>query len=316
MNKKNTPIIVVVVVLAALLVANPFYIVKEGQQAIITMFGEPKRQIRSAGLKFKIPLVEKVNYFEQRILEWDGYPTEIPTKDKRYIWIDTTARWKIVDPLKFFQSVSNERGAQAILDGIIDASVRDAVTSQNLIEFVRSSNRLVERQKSLKKDKEFIDAGAFEIIKMGRDKIRKEIIQKAQGDLGPRYGIELIDLRIKRANYVEDVRRKVYDRMIAERNRAAAQYRSEGRGIRAEVEGRTQKELKAIQSEAYRQAQEIKGEADGKAAKIYADAYKRDPKFYSFLKTLDTYKNTIDKDTVIIMTTEGDYFKYLDKISP
>ncbi|MCQ9205134.1 MAG: protease modulator HflC [Omnitrophica bacterium] len=313
---KNTPIILVVVVLAALLFANPFYIVKEGQQAIITMFGEPKRQIRSAGLKFKIPLVEKVNYFEQRILEWDGYPTEIPTKDKRYIWIDTTARWKIVDPLKFFQSVSNERGAQAILDGIIDASVRDAVTSQKLIEFVRSSNRLVERQKDLKKDKEFIDAGAFEIIKMGRDEIRKEIIQKAQGDLGPRYGIELLDLRIKRANYVEDVRRKVYDRMIAERNRAAAQYRSEGRGIRAEVEGRTQKELKAIQSEAYRQAQEIKGEADGKAAKIYADAYSRDQNFYSFLKTLDTYKNTIDKDTVIIMTTEGDYFKYLDQISP
>lgn len=313
---KNTPIIVVAVVLVALLFANPFYIVKEGQQAIITMFGQPKRQIRTAGLKFKIPLVEKVNYFEQRILEWDGYPTEIPTKDKRYIWIDTTARWKIVDPLKFFQSVSNERGAQAILDGIIDASVRDAVTSHDLIEFVRTSNRLVERQKELKKDKEFIDAGAFVTIKMGREKIRKEIIQKAQGDLGPRYGIELIDLRIKRANYVEDVRRKVYDRMIAERKRAAAQYRSEGRGIRAEVEGRTQKELKAIQSEAYKTAQEIKGVADGKAAKIYADAYSRDPDFYSFLKTLDTYKNTIDKDTVIIMTTEGDYFKYLDQISP
>ena len=187
------------------------------------------------------------------------------------------------------------------------------MTAHNLIEIVRSSNRLIEQISSLQEGKEFIEEGALEEVKVGRDKMRERIINIAKQIL-PQYGIELIDVRIKRVNYVEEVRKKVYERMIAERKRAAERYRSEGRGIRAEIEGRTEKELKVILSEAYKKAQEIKGEADAKATQIYADAYSKDPQFFSFLKTLDTYKDSIDKNTTIILDTNSDYFKYLKKI--
>jgi len=317
MNKTNIIIAVLIVILVIILAGNPFYVLYENQQAVITMFGKPRgNPITEAGLKLKVPFLEKVYRFEKRILEWDGYPSEIPTKDKRYIWVDTTARWKIVDALKYFKSVSNERGAHAILDGIIDAVVRDAVTSQNLIEIVRSSNRIAQNREQLIKEEEFIDEGALEKINIGRDKIQIEILESAKKDLGSQYGIELIDVRIKRVNYVEQVRSKAYERMIAERRRAAEKYRSEGRGVRADIEGRTDKELKVILSEAYKKSQIIKGEADAKSAKIYADAYGQDPEFFSFLKTLETYGNTVDENTTVILTTEGDYFKYLKKISP
>lgn len=316
MNNKNLSLIIPVIILILILIGNPFYIIEEGKQAIITQFGQPIGEpVTSAGLHLKIPFIQKITAFEKRILEWDGYPNEIPTKDKRYIWIDTTARWKIVDALKFFKTVANERGAHAILDGIIDAAVRDAVTSQNSIEIVRSSNRLL-LERELREEDEFIDEGALATITMGREKIRKEIVEKAQGDLGTRYGIELIDVRIKRVNYIEKVRLNVYERMIAERKRAAEQFRSEGRGIRAEIEGKTEKELKQILSEAYKKSQVIKGKADAESTKIYADAYNKDPEFFSFLKTLETYSATVDKNTTIILTTDGEYFKYLTDISP
>jgi len=316
MNSKNLGLIIPVIIIVLILIGNPFYIIEEGKQAIITQFGQPIGDpVTSAGLHLKVPFIQKVTSFEKRVLEWDGFPSEIPTKDKRYIWIDTTARWKIVDALKFFKSVANERGAHAILDGIIDAAVRDAVTAQNSVEVIRSSNRLLEEQKLTEKE-EFIDEGSLATIRVGREKIREEIIQKAKSDLGPRYGIELIDVRIKRVNYIEKVRRNVYERMIAERKRAAEQYRSEGRGIRAEVEGKTEKELKEILSQAYKKSQEIKGGADAEATKIYADAYNKDPEFFSFLKTLETYSETVDESTTIILTTEGEYFKYLTNISP
>ena len=319
MNNKNLGFIIPIIIIILILIGNTFYIVEEGKQAIITQFGQPiGNPITLSGLHLKIPFIQKITYFEKRILEWDGYPSEIPTKDKRYIWIDTTARWKIVDALKFFKSVANERGAHAILDGIIDAAVRDAVTAQDSFEVVRSSNRLrklIEKEKIGQED-EFINEGVLATIKMGREKIREEIVKKAKSDLGPRYGIELIDVRIKRVNYIEKVRQNVYERMIAERKRAAEQYRSEGRGIRAEVEGKTEKELKEILSLAYKESQEIKGNADAQAAKIYADAYSKDSEFFSFLKTLETYSATVDKNTTIILTTEGEYFKYLTDISP
>ena len=317
MNKTNITITAIIIVLVVILLGNPFYVLYENQQAIITMFGKARgNPITTAGLKLKVPFLEKVYRFEKRILEWDGYPSEIPTKDKRYIWVDTTARWKIVDALKYFKSVSNETGAHAILDGIIDAVVRDAITSQDLIEIVRSSNRIAENREQLIKEEEFIDEGALENINIGRDKIQTKILQGATKDLGSQYGIELIDVRIKRVNYVEQVRRKVYERMIAERRRAAEKYRSEGRGVRADIEGRTDKELKVILSEAYKKSQIIKGEADATAAKIYADAYSQDSEFFSFLKTLETYGTTIDENTTVILTTEADYFKYLKQISP
>lgn len=308
-NKKYSLIIILGIFIAAA-VFSSLYILEEGKQAVITQFGEPiGGAVINAGLHFKLPW-QKVNLFEKRILEWDGDPNQIPTKDKKYISVDTTARWRINDPLKFFQSVSDERGGQGRLDDIVDAAVRDAVTSHNLIEMVRSSNRLVTELENMKEAKEFIEESALEKITLGRDKMREEILLRAK-ELAPRYGIELIDVRVKRVNYIEEVRLKVYERMIAERKRAAEEYRSEGRGARAEIEGKTEKELLKIQSQAYKQSQEIKGAADAESAKIYAQAYAQDAQFYSFLKTLETYKDTLDENTVLIFTTEGEYFKYL-----
>ncbi|MCP4653239.1 MAG: protease modulator HflC [Candidatus Omnitrophica bacterium] len=316
MKNKGLGPIAIVILITVILVGNPFYITTEAQQAIVTQFGEPIGEaVVNAGLHFKVPFIQKVNYFEKRILEWDGYPNQIPTKDKRYIWVDTTARWRISDPLKFFQTVDNEQKAHGRLDDIIDAAVRDIVTSGNLIEIVRSSNRLVDELKFKKEEKEFIEEGALEEITIGREAMRTAIIKRVRSDV-PQYGIELIDVRIKRVSYVEDVRRKVYDRMIAERKRAAEEYRSEGRGVRAEIQGRTDKELKNVLSQAYKTAQGVKGSADAESTKIYAQAYSKDPELYSFLKTLETYKNTVDKQTTIILTTDGDYFKYLKEISP
>jgi len=316
MNKKLVAIVPAIIFIIIILAGNPFYVLYEGRQAIITQFGKPIGDPKTeAGLHIKVPFIQKVNYFEKRILEWDGYPTEIPTKDKKYIFVDTTARWRISDPLKFFQSVYNERGAHARLDDIVDAAVRDAVTSHNLISIVRSTNRIIKELEALKEGKEFIEEGALEEIRIGREEIRKEILVRAK-ELTPRYGIELIDVRIKRVNYIEEVRQKVYERMIAERKRAAEEYRSEGRGIRAEIEGKTEKELKAILSDAYKKSQKIKGQADAQSTQIYADAFSRDKEFFSFLKTLETYKNTIDDETTVILTTDADYFRYLKEISP
>ncbi|UCC94715.1 MAG: protease modulator HflC [Candidatus Omnitrophota bacterium] len=315
-NKGITLAVVGIIIFVLVLLGNPFYILYEGEQAVITMFGKPRgKPVLEAGLKLKVPFVEKVNKFEKRILEWDGYATEIPTNDKRFIWVDTTARWRIKDPLKFFKSVYSEKIAQSRLDGIIDAAVRDIVMSHNLIEIVRSSNRVLEESDDLQQKKEFIDEGALDEIRVGRDKMREQIIENAR-DTVPQYGIELIDMRIKRINYLEKDRKAVYARMIAERKREAEKYRSEGRGILAEIEGKTDKELKGIRSEAYKRAQGIKGEADAKSTKIYADAYNKDPEFYSFLKTLETYTVTVDENTTVILTTDGDYFQYLKEISP
>jgi len=211
MNKLVNYIGFLIFFIIIILAGNPFYIINEGQQVIITQFGKPVgKPIKEAGLHFKVPFIQKVNYFEKRILEWDGYPSQIPTKDKKYIWVDTTARWRIIDPLKFFQSVHDERGAHARLDDIIDAAVRDIITSYNLIEIVRSTNRIIEEADVKKSSQDKV----LEKICFGREKITQEIIKKAK-ELVPKYGIELIDVRIKRINYIEDVRRKVYERMIS-----------------------------------------------------------------------------------------------------
>jgi len=315
---KNKFIIIGVIIFLLLIIlaaANPFYVLYEGQQAVITQFGQPVgAPITEAGLHTKVPFIQKVNYFEKRILEWDGFPDQIPTKDKKYIYVDTTARWRIVDPLKFFKSLNDERGAHGILDDIIDSAVRKSVNTHDLISIVRSTNNLIDRLRETKKEESFLDDTQLEPVTIGRDAIRDEIMVSAK-ELAS-YGIEVIDVRIKKVNYIEDVRKKAYERMTAERKRAAEQYRSEGRGVRAEVEGRTEKELKKITSEAYRQAQEVKGRADAQATKIYAQAYSQDPEFYSFIKTLETYQNTIDSGTTIILTTDGEYYKYLKDASP
>ncbi|MFH1641027.1 MAG: protease modulator HflC [Candidatus Omnitrophota bacterium] len=304
------------VVIAALAVlafmTGAVYIINEVQQVVITQFGKPVGEpIRSAGLHFKTPVIQQAHYFDKRLLDWDGDPNQIPTKDKKYIWVDTTARWRIIDALKFLQSVGNEMGAHGRLDDIINSATRDVVTSHLLVDAVRNSNRILE-SKAEGEDMIFSDE-ALERIEAGRSYLEGSILEKAKV-LAPQYGLDLRDVRIKRINYVAEVRDKVYDRMIAERKRAAEKYRSEGQGKSAEIEGQTTKELKKITSEAYRQAQIITGKADAEAVGVYAKAYQRNPDFYSFLKTLETYKHTIDDKSTVVLTTDSDYYKYLKSL--
>ncbi len=309
MKTGRTTVIVVAGFLAFIVLSSSIYVVDMTHQVVVTQFGRPIGDpITTPGLKVKVPFVQKANVFEKRVLEWDGNPSQIPTKDKKYIWVDTFARWKIVDPLKFMQSVSNELGAQARLDDVIDAVTRDLVTSHDLLEVVRSSNR---EMVATELDVQTRDV---EPIGIGRPEITREILQRAAEQM-PRYGIELIDVRIKRVNYVQEVRQKVYERMISERKRIAEQYRSEGRGQSSEVRGQKEKELQRITSEAYRIAEELRGNADADAAKIYADAFGRDPEFYTFLRTLESYRETIGKESSLILTTDSEYFRLLKSMS-
>ncbi|UCC79870.1 MAG: protease modulator HflC [Candidatus Zixiibacteriota bacterium] len=297
----------IVAILALIILAAAFYTVDQREQVVITQFGEPVRVVKDPGLHIKTPFIQAATFFEKRILEWDGNATQIPTKDKKFILVDTYARWKISDPLKFYQSVGNELSAQTRLDNVIDAAVRDFITEQDLIEVVRNSNRPLVQSEGEEIEREVIE------IEKGRERINKEIFKKAS-EMTPQYGIELIDVRVKHINYVQSVREKVFSRMIAERERIAEQYRSEGQGERSKILGDMEKELQKITSEAYRTAEEIRGQADGKSTQIYAGAYNKDPEFYSFLKALETYPETIDKDSWLILTTDSDYFKYLKDI--
>ncbi|MBU0534318.1 MAG: protease modulator HflC [Candidatus Omnitrophica bacterium] len=302
-------LMVAVILVIIAFISGALFIVDESQQVVITQFGKPiGNPIVAAGLHFKKPFIQQIHYFEKRILDWDGDANQIPTQDKKYIWVDTTARWKIVDALKFLQSVGNEMSAHSRLDDIINSATRDVITNHLLVEAVRDSDRILE-SKELGADAIFADE-ALERISVGRQQLTRVILEKAK-ILAPQYGIEIVDVRIKRVNYVEDVRNKVYDRMISERKRAAEKYRSEGQGKSAEISGQVGKELKLITSDAYRQAQGIVGKADAEAINIYAQSYSLDPEFYAFLKTLETYQKTIDENSTIILTTDSDYYKYL-----
>ncbi len=311
--KKFINTIVVVAVLAAFaLITGVIYIVSEVNQAVITQFGRPiGKPVTEAGLHFKLPFIQLAQYFDKRLLDWDGDPNQIPTMDKKYIWVDTTARWRINGALRFLQSVGTERGAQGRLDDIVNSATRDVITNHLLVETIRDSNRILDTERG--EEVSPIAEEALERISTGREEIEESILKRAQ-ELVPQYGIELVDVRIKRINYVEEVREKVYDRMISERKRAAEKYRSEGMGKSAEIMGQKEKELKLISSEAYRTAQGIRGKADAEAISIYAEAYGKDPGFYSFTKTLETYKGTVDGDTTVVLTTEGDYYKYLKNV--
>jgi len=303
--------IIVVVIFGLIILSSTLYTVDQTQQAIITQFGKPiGKPITEPGLHLKKPFIQKVNYFDKRLLDWDGSPTQVPTKDKKYIWIDATARWKIVGPLKFLQTVGNERTALGRLDDIIDSATRNQITAHLLYELIRNSNReFAQVELGIQAAEEVGE------VRYGRETITRAILEEAS-QVVPGYGMELVDVRIKRVNYVEDVRRKVYDRMISERKRVAEQYRSEGQGKKAEIEGMMEKELKRITSEAYRQAQEIMGESDARATKIYAQAYNKDPEFYSFMRTLEAYKNTLDKQTHLYLTSDSDFYRYLKTLSP
>jgi membrane protease subunit HflC len=296
------------IALAVLIVlSSALYTVDQTKQVVITQFGEPIKEVKDPGLKIKTPFVQDATTFEKRILEWDGRATQIPTKDKKFILVDTYARWRIADPLKFYQSVGNELGAQTRLDNVIDAAVRDIVTEQLLIEVVRNSNQPLVQSEGEEIEREVLD------IEKGREQLTREILEKAL-EMTPQYGIELIDVRVKHINYVESVREKVFSRMVAERERIAEQYRSEGRGERSKILGDMKRDLQKITSEAYRTAQEIQGKADGQSTRIYANAYNKDPEFYSFLKALESYPEAIGKESWLILTTDSDFFRYLKRI--
>lgn len=309
MNKPAVNIALGIFVFLVLLVLlNSFYIVYEYDQVIITQFGEPKGDaITQPGLHMKIPFIQKANRFEKRWLEWDGDANEIPTKDKKYLWVDTYARWRISDPLIYFQRLRDERGAHSRIDDIIDGETRNAVAGYDLIEIVRSTNReFEESEETAMADISYVVTK----ITTGREKIAQIILEESSlkaADLG----IELRDVRIKRINYVQEVQRKVFDRMISERRQIASKYRSEGDGESAKIRGEKERELKRIQSGAYRRAQEIKGEADAEAIRIYALAYNLDPEFYQFMKTLETYISSMDKETWLLLSTDAEFLKYL-----
>lgn len=309
MTKQTKSILVIVVALAVLIIlTDALYIVSETNQVIITQFGEPIGDaVTSPGLHIKAPFIQKANFFEKRWLEWDGDPNQIPTKDKKYIWVDTYARWRISDPLVFFQRVRDERGAYSRMDDIVDGETRNAIANFDLIEIVRVSNREFEmtEEASVLESRE-----AVQKIETGREKIAN-IILETSAKITPEIGVEITDVKIKRINYVDDVQRKVFDRMIAERQRIAARYRSEGDGKSAEIRGQKERELKRIQSEAYKTAQEIKGKADAESTKIYASAYNLDPEFYQFMKTLEIYRTIMDKNTWLLLSTDAEFLKYL-----
>lgn len=305
----RTGVRIALVVLVLLLINSAFYTVNETSQVIITQFGDPiGRPITTPGVHMKVPLVQQVNEFDKRFLEWDGNPNQVPTKDKRFIWVDTYARWRIVDPLKFFQRLRDERGAQSRLDDILDGETRNAVARYDLIELVRSTNRREEDVPVESEEEKII----LEPITMGRVKIEREILDRAASRMG-NLGIELLDIRLKRLNYVEQVQKDVFARMIAERNRIAELFRSEGEGEAARIRGERERELKRIQSEAYRSAEELRGKADAQATDIYADAHGRDPDFYAFMKSLETYERTMDAHTVFILGTDSELLKFMAK---
>jgi membrane protease subunit HflC len=297
-------------VLAAAIVvyAGSAYTVNETQQTIATQFGEPVGDaVTTPGLHFKVPFIQQINYFDKRFLEWDGNPNQVPTKDKRFIWVDTYARWRIVDPLRFFERLRDERGAQSRLDDILDGETRNAVARYDLIELVRNSNRDPADIPIEAEEEEAI----LEKIEKGREQVSREILERA-ADRTADLGIELLDLRIKRINYVEEVQRDVFARMIAERQRIAELYRSEGRGEAARIEGERERELQRITSEAFKEAEVLRGNADAEATDIYAAAYNRDADFYAFTRSLEAYENVMDEGTMIILDTETDFLKYLE----
>jgi membrane protease subunit HflC len=311
MNKGKGIFIGVILVVGLIVLFSAAFIVNETEQVIITQFGKPVGDpVTEPGIHFKIPLVQEANFFDKRFLAWDGDPNQIPTKDKRFIWVDCYARWRIIDPLLFFQRVRDERGAQTRLDDILDGETRNAVANNNLVEIIRSTNREMEVSGELEELQESeIDLD----IQLGREKLTRQIIDAAAPRLQV-LGIELLDLRFKRINYVEEVQKKIYERMISERKRIAEKFRSEGQGEAAKIQGDRERDLKKIESEAYRQAQEIKGKADAEATAIYARAYDQNAEsrdFYRFLKTMDSYKNTLSEKDWLLLSTKGDFFKFL-----
>lgn len=298
---------IILVLGAVIVLSSTAYTIDETEQVIITQFGQPVgNAVTDPGIHFKIPFIQLVNRFDKRFLEWDGIPNQVPTRDKRFIWVNTYARWRIDDPLLFLERVRDERTAQNRLGQILDGETRNAVARHDLVEVVRSTNR--DPAEILLDDEE--ETAILEEIEVGRDAITREIRAAAQASATD-LGIEILDVRLKRINYVEEVQRDVFARMIAERQRVAERYRSEGEGEAARIDGERQRELQRIQSEAYSTAEVVRGQADGEATRIYAAAYNRDAEFYAFLKSLETYEMTADANSILILTTDSELLRFM-----
>ncbi len=307
MNNILRFLLIGLIAVAAVAVWDGFYVLREGQQAVITQFGRPVGQpIMAAGLKFKLPVIQKVQYFDKRILIWDGDPNQIPTNDKTFIYMDNTARWRIVDPLRFLQAVGNERRALTLLGDILDGTVRDLINKNDLIEIIRSSDWTPDYMAASAQSRDMIVPP-----KVGRDRISQMVLEAAS-KITPQYGIELMDVMFTRVNYIESVRLKVYDRMISERKRIAAEKRSTGEGLKAEILGRVDRELAEITSKAKREATEIRGAADAEATRIYGQAYSGHAEFFAFQKSLESYRNIITNNTSLILSADSDLFHYLE----
>jgi membrane protease subunit HflC len=306
---KASVLLLLIFIIGAIVLWNGLFVVDETQQVVITRFGEViGKPILNPGLNFKWPLVDQAHFFDKRFLEWDGDSDQATTRDKRFIWVDTYARWRIADPRLFLESLRDERTAQSRLDDIIDGATKKAVARHNLVELVRSTNRTVTPDPSLPET----EMTELQTIEKGRKEIMAEILTTSAADTKV-LGIEVVDVRFKSIDYVDEVRANAYQRMIAERQRIAERYLSEGHGESFRIRGEKERELKQIESEAYRKSQELIGQADGEATAIYAAAYNKDPDFYQFLKTMESYEDALDQETWLILSTDSDFFKYLDR---
>jgi modulator of FtsH protease HflC len=309
---KKLYVILVIVAFIAVVMGSGFYILDETQQAIVTQFGKPVGEPRiNPGLQFKVPFIQKVQFFDKRYLEWDGNPNQVLIKDKCFIHVDTYARWEITDPLQFFIRLRDERSAQSRLDDILDGETRIAVAGNDLLELVRSTNREPEIVEDFMEELEYL-----EDINVGRDRIEELVLEKVN-ERTTDLGIRILDFRFKRISYVEEVRNRVYDRMISERNRIADQFRSEGQGEARKILGNKERDLAEIQSEAIREAEKIRGRADAEATNIYASAYNRSRQtreLYSFLRTMESFEKALDEKTTLIITTNSDFYRYLQGV--
>ena len=311
MGKFFGAFITIGIIVIVLIFGGAFYIVNESEQVVITQFGKPVGDpVTEPGLKIKKPFLETANYFDKRFLAWDGEPKQVSTRDKRFININTYARWRISDPLQYAKRLFDESKALTRLGSVLEGATQNAIANHDLIELVRSSNR-----EYIGDNEEDNEQSSKEktIIKNGRDELTREILELAKNSTKD-LGIEILDFQFKRINYVPEVRKKVYERMISERKRIAEEFRSQGAGEAARISGQKDRDLKEITSDAYRRSQEIKGKADAKAANIYAAAYNKDPAFYRFMKTMEVYKITLDKETVLVLSTDGEFLKYLGSI--
>ncbi len=305
-------IIIVGALVATYMLFSSVFILDETQQAIVTQFGKPVGEPRTdPGINFKVPLIQKVQYFDKRYLEWDGDPNQVPTKDKKFIFVDTYARWEITNPLQFFIRLRDERSGQSRLDDILDGETRNAIASHELLDIVRSTNREPEISE------EFMESiEVLELISVGRDEIEALILKKAN-ERASDLGVEILDFRIKRINYIGEVRDRVYDRMISERNRIADQFRSEGQGEASKIQGNKELDLAEIQSEAVKEAETIRGRADAEAASIYAAAYNKSAQareLYAFVRAMESFEKSLDENTSLILSTDSEFYKFLKKL--